>query len=62
MKKVTTELTKESVNITIEAGERVHHISLPVDLISPQVSLQVSAMITSDPKLPAPKVEKNEKE
>lgn len=63
MKKVTTELTKESVNVTIEAeGYDNVCVVLPVALVSPQISLQIASMLAADPKLPQPKHENNSAE
>lgn len=63
MKKITTELTKTSVIITIEAPEcDTCVLELPVNMVSPQVSLQVASMISADPKIPQPiQIESNEK-
>ena len=53
MKKVITELNKEAVSIIIYAGDNEPCIiNLPVDLIAPQISLQIAGMIASDPTLP----------
>lgn len=52
MKKVITELTKDSVNIIVEANDVATTIILPVSMIAPQISLQIAGLISSDPTLP----------
>lgn len=52
MKKVITELTKESVIVTVTANNDVCVLQFPVDMIAPQISLQVAGMISSDPTIP----------
>lgn len=58
MKKVITEMTAISVNITISAEDCDDVVLvLPVNMVSPQISLQIAGMISSDPQIPR----KNEK-
>lgn len=61
MKTVITSLTKDSVKIVIEA-ENVGtvNIDLPVNMVSPQISLQIAGMLASDPMLCRPKTENND--
>lgn len=56
MKKVTTEMTKDSILVTVEGNDESCTLLFPVGLISPQISLQIAGMISSDPMLPRPKV------
>lgn len=63
MKKITTELTKTSVIVTIDAPDcDTCVLEFPVNMVSPQVSLQVASLISADPKIPQPiKAESDEK-
>lgn len=56
MKKVTTEMTKDAILVTVEGGDESCTLRFPVGLVSPQISLQIAGMISSDPMLPRPKV------
>lgn len=56
MKKVVTEMTSDAVIVTVESNDESCTLRLPVGLISPQISLQIAGMISSDPMLPRPKV------
>ena len=62
MKKVITEMTKDAVSIHVEGCDDSCTLILPVGLISPQISLQIAGMISSDPMLPRPKVTESDGE
>lgn len=52
MKKVITELCTDAVKITVSCeGMEDVNIVLPVAMVSPQISLQIAGMISSDPML-----------
>lgn len=56
MKKVITEMTKDSIIVTISAdGYDDCIFTFPVALVSPQISLQVAGMLAADPMLAKPK-------
>ena len=55
MKKVTIELTDKAVLVSVSAPECDDvNLEFPVNMVSPQVSLQIASMLAGDPKLPKP--------
>lgn len=53
MKKVVTNLSKEAVEVAIYANDNeVAYLVFPVNVIAPQLSLQIAGMLSSDPTLP----------
>lgn len=52
LRKVSTHLNNDSVEIFIEAGDRSEHYSFPVDIIDPAIALQFAGALASSPRLP----------
>ena len=52
MKKiVTTEMTEQSIIITISGGVDATLLDLPFTLVNPRIGLQVASLLASDPSL-----------
>ena len=52
MKACTTKLSEKSVMIVVECEYGTVSLDLPVNIISPAVSMQIAGLITTDRMLP----------